>query len=440
MKSNNTYAKVTELDGRPRLSEAIPLAFQHVVAMIIGGVTPAIILSGVIGANTHTQIMLIQASLIISGITTLLQLFPPHKALGSRLPVIMGVSFAYIPLLISLGAQYDLPTILGAQLIGGLAVIVVGLCYKKVMHFFPTLITGTVVFSIGLSLYPTAVNYMSGGVGAADFGSPKNWGVAIFTLAVVVFVSYFTKGILSKAAILIGMIAGYILALILGMVSFDNVASASWFQVPPVGQFGMKFVPSAIAAMVILCIIEAVEAIGDLTSTACGGLDREPTEQEISGGIVGNGICSVLGSIFGGLPTATFSQNVGIVILTKVVNRYVIGLAAVLILIAGLIPKAVSILTTIPSCVLGGATISVFSMIAMTGIKLIQRAGFTGRTMMIVGGSVALGSGITQETDCLQFFPQWFITIFGGSSVVVTTLTAILLNLILPQDNEGEEE
>lgn len=308
------------------------------------------------------------------------------------------------------------------------------------MHFFPTLITGTVVFSIGLSLYPTAVNYMAGGVGADDFGSPKNWGVAIFTLAVVVFVSYFTKGILSKAAILIGMIAGYILALILGMVSFDNVASASWFQVPPVGQFGMKFVPSAIAAMVILCIIEAVEAIGDLTSTACGGLDREPTEQEISGGIVGNGICSVLGSIFGGLPTATFSQNVGIVILTKVVNRYVIGLAAVLILIAGLIPKAVSILTTIPSCVLGGATISVFSMIAMTGIKLIQRAGFTGRTMMIVGGSVALGSGITQETDCLQFFPQWFITIFGGSSVVVTTLTAILLNLILPQDNEGEEE
>lgn len=148
----------------------------------------------------------------------------------------------------------------------------------------------------------------------------------------------------------------------------------------------------------------------------------------------------MLGSIFGGLPTATFSQNVGIVILTKVVNRYVIGLAAVLILIAGLIPKAVSILTTIPSCVLGGATISVFSMIAMTGIKLIQRAGFTGRTMMIVGGSVALGSGITQETDCLQFFPQWFITIFGGSSVVVTTLTAILLNLILPQDNEGEEE
>lgn len=440
MKSDHTYAKVTELEGRPRFAEALPLAFQHVVAMIVGCVTPAIILSGVIGADAHTQIMLIQASLIISGITTLLQLFPPHRALGSRLPVIMGVSFAYIPLLISLGTQYDLPTILGAQLVGGLAVVVVGLAYKKVMHFFPTIITGTVVFSIGLSLYPTAVNYMAGGVGSEDFGSPKNWAVAIFTLAVVVFVSYFTKGIISKAAILIGMIAGYILALILGMVSFDNVASAGWFQVPPVGQFGLKFVPSAIAAMVILCIIEAVEAIGDLTSTACGGLDREPTEQEVSGGIVGNGICSVIGSIFGGLPTATFSQNVGIVILTKVVNRYVIGLAAVFILIAGLIPKVVSVLTTIPSCVLGGATISVFSMIAMTGIKLIQRAGFTGRTMMIVGVSVALGAGIVQATDCLQLFPQWFITIFGGSSVVVTTLVAILLNQILPPDSGEDDE
>ena len=440
MDPNKKYAKVTELDGVPRMTEAIPLAFQHVMAMIVGCVTPAIILCGVIGADARTQIMLIQASLIISGITTLLQLFPPHPMLGSRLPVIMGVSFAYIPLLVSLGAKYDLPTILGAQLVGGLVAIIVGLGYKKVMHFFPTIITGTVVFSIGLSLYPTAVNYMAGGVGTADFGSPKNWGVAIFTLAVVVFFSYFTKGILSRAAILIGMAAGYILALVLGMVSFENVASAGWFQLPPVGQFGLKFEPSAVIAMVLMCVIEAVEAIGDLTTTASGGLDREPTEQEVSGGIVGNGICSVIGSLLGGLPTATFSQNVGIVILTKVVNRWVIGLAAIFILIAGLIPKIVSVLTTIPYCVLGGATISVFSMIAMTGIKLIQKSGFTNRTMMIVGVSVALGAGITQAADCLQLFPQWFITIFGGSSVVVTTIVSILLNQILPKDTEEAED
>ena len=189
-----------------------------------------------------------------------------------------------------------------------------------------------------------------------------------------------------------------------------------------------------------MCIIEAVEAIGDLTSTACGGLDRDPSEQEISGGIVGNGLCSVLGAFFGGLPTATFSQNVGIVILTRVINRYVLGAAAVFILIAGFIPKAASVLTTIPSCVLGGATISVFSMIAMTGIKLIQKAGFTSRTMMIVGVSVALGSGITQAEGCLQLFPQWFVTIFGGSSVVVTTILSIFLNTILPKDNGEETE
>lgn len=350
----------------------------------------------------------------------------------------MGVSFAYIPLLVSLGAKYDLPTILGAQLVGGLVAVIVGLGYKKVMHFFPTIITGTVVFSIGLSLYPTAVNYMAGGVGSADFGSPKNWAVAVFTLAVVVFFSYFTKGILSRAAILIGMAAGYVLALVLGMVSFENVAFAGWFQLPPVGQFGLKFEPSAVIAMVLMCVIEAVEAIGDLTTTASGGLDREPTEQEVSGGIVGNGICSVIGSLLGGLPTATFSQNVGIVILTKVVNRWVVGLAAIFILIAGLIPKIVSVLTTIPYCVLGGATISVFSMIAMTGIKLIQKSGFTNRTMMIVGVSVALGAGITQAADCLRLFPQWFVTIFGGSSVVVTTIVSIFLNQILPKDAEED--
>ncbi len=440
MESNKQYAKVTEFDGVPKAGELLPLAFQHVVAMIVGCVTPAIILCGVLNADTHTQIMLIQASLLISGITTLIQLFPPIRAMGSKLPIIMGVSFAYIPILTTLGLQYDLATILGAQLVGGLVVVLVGIFYKKVMHFFLTIVTGTVVFSIGLSLYPTAVNYMAGGVGAADFGSPKNWAVAVFTLAVVIFFSYFTKGILSQAAILIGMIAGYILALVLGMVSFDNVASASWFQLPPVGRFGLKFVPSAIAAMTIMCIIEAVEAIGDLTSTACGGLDRDPSEQEISGGIVGNGLCSVLGAFFGGLPTATFSQNVGIVILTRVINRYVLGAAAVFILIAGFIPKAASVLTTIPSCVLGGATISVFSMIAMTGIKLIQKAGFTSRTMMIVGVSVALGSGITQAEGCLQLFPQWFVTIFGGSSVVVTTILSTFLNTILPKDNGEETE
>ena len=440
MESNKQYAKVTEFDGVPKAGELLPLAFQHVVAMIVGCVTPAIILCGVLNADTHTQIMLIQASLLISGITTLIQLFPPIRAMGSKLPIIMGVSFAYIPILTTLGLQYDLATILGAQLVGGLVVVLVGIFYKKVMHFFPTIVTGTVVFSIGLSLYPTAVNYMAGGVGAADFGSPKNWAVAVFTLAVVIFFSYFTKGILSQAAILIGMIAGYILALVLGMVSFDNVASASWFQLPPVGRFGLKFVPSAIAAMTIMCIIEAVEAIGDLTSTACGGLDRDPSEQEISGGIVGNGLCSVLGAFFGGLPTATFSQNVGIVSTTKVVSRGVMGMAAVILLAAGLIPKFSSLLTTIPYCVLGGATISVFASITMTGIKLITTEPMDFRNTTVVGLAVAVGMGVTQANASLAQFPEWVTTIFGKSPVVLATIVAIVLNLTLPRTQKKAEK
>mgnify|MGYP000852384044 CR=1 FL=1 len=436
---NKKYASVLELQGIPSFKEALPLALQHVVAMIVGCVTPAIILAGIIGASPDMQIRLIQSALLISGIATLIQLFPLGKYCGSGLPVIMGASFAYIPLLISLGTRFDLPTIFGAQIIGGIVAVLVGLFYKKINHLFPPIVTGTVVFTIGLSLYPTAVNYMAGGQDSPTFGSPKNWGIAIFTLAVVLFFNFFTKGIFKLASILMGMIFGYILCLILGMVSFDNVASSPWFQFTPPLYFGVKFEFTSIISMAIMYIVSSAEAIGDLTSTAGGGLDREPEEMEICGGIIGNGVASIIGGFFGGLPTATFSQNVGIVIMTKVVNRCVIGLAAVLILAAGLIPKFASLLTTIPSSVLGGATVSVFAMITMTGVKLITKEKLTARNTTIVGLSVALGSGVIQATGCLQLFPDWARTIFGESAVVIATITTILLNLILP-NGFGKEE
>ncbi|MCC8082990.1 MAG: purine permease, partial [Clostridium sp.] len=231
MNKTKAYAEVTELNGIPRFIQALPLAVQHVVAMIVGCVTPAIILAGVTGVDPAQQIILIQSALLISGIATLLQLFPLGRFCGSGLPVIMGASFAYIPLLISLGSRFDLPTIFGAQLVGGLAAVAVGLFYKKLTRLFPPLVTGTVVFTIGLSLYPTAVNYMAGGVGAEDFGSPRNWLVAVATLAIVLFFNYFTKGICKLASILMGMFLGYLVALAMGMVSFDNVGASGWFQV-----------------------------------------------------------------------------------------------------------------------------------------------------------------------------------------------------------------
>ncbi|MDO4438316.1 MAG: nucleobase:cation symporter-2 family protein [Eubacteriales bacterium] len=428
------YAKVTELNGVPKLSETLPLATQHVVAMIVGCVTPAIILSGVTGLSSSDQIRLIQASLLISGIATLIQLFPVFKVFGSGLPVIMGASFAHVPLLISLGGQFGMPTVLGAQLAGGVVAILVGLFYRKLSKIFTPIVTGTVVFTIGLSLYPTAINYMAGGTGAADFGSVQNWMIALFTLAIVIFFSYFTKGICKMASILLGIVFGYIASLILGIVSFDSISQAGWFQFTAPLYFGIDFNLTAIISMAIMYIVGSLEIMGDFTSTAGGGLDRKVTPEEMSRGIVGNGFVSIIGSLFGGLPTATFSQNVGIVIMTKVVNKVVLGTAAILIVLAGLIPKFSALLTTIPSCVLGGATVSVFAMIAMTGINLVVKEGLNTRNIAIVGLSVALGIGSTQAVGCFNLFPEWAKTIFGSSPVVIATITSVLLNLILPKD------
>lgn len=339
MKETKEYARVTELNGIPPFSKSLPLAMQHVVAMIVGCVSPAIILAGTTGLSSADQVRLIQASLLISGIATLIQLFPLGKLCGSGLPVIMGASFAHVPLLTALGAQFGIPTVLGAQLAGGVVAVLVGLFYHKLSRIFT----------------------------------------------------------------------------------------------PPM-YFGIHFEPTAVISMAIMYVIGSLEIMGDFTSTAGGGLDREVSNREMTGGIIGNGIISILGSFFGGLPTATFSQNVGIVIMTKVVNRFVLGLAAVLIVCAGLIPKFSAILTTIPSAVLGGATISVFAMIAMTGIRLVVKEGLNTRNTAIVGLSVALGSGVVQVADCFALFPEWARTIFGTSPVVLASIAAVSLNLLLPKN------
>lgn len=437
MKTEKKYASVFELNGVPKLTQAFPLALQHVVAMIVGCVTPAIVIAEMAGLNEGDKVIFVQAALFIAAVSTLIQLFPLGGRIGSGLPVIMGVSFAYLPSMQEIVGNFDIATILGAQLIGGVVAIFVGIFVTKLRKLFPPLITGTVVFTIGLSLYPTAVKYMAGGQSSPNYGAWQNWLVAFLTLAVVVALNHFAKGILKLASILIGMLVGYIISGFFGMIDFSAVQGAGIFQIPRPMYFGMKFEASAVMTLVILFIINSVQAIGDLSATSGGGLDREPTDKELSGGIIGYGITNILGSFFGGLPTATFSQNVGIVATTKVVNRVVLGLAAGIILLAGFVPKFSALLTTIPQCVLGGATISVFASIAMTGIKLVVQQPLTYRNTSIVGLSVALGMGITQCSDALAQLPAWVTTVFGKSPVVVTTIAAILLNVILPKDKEA---
>lgn len=436
MKTDKKYASVFELNGVPKLSQAFPLALQHVVAMIVGCVTPAIVIAGVAGLEGNDKVIFVQAALFIAAISTLIQLFPIGGKIGSGLPVIMGVSFAYLPSMQAIAGNFDIATILGAQLIGGIVAVFVGIFVKKLRVLFPPLITGTVVFTIGLSLYQTAVKYMAGGASSPNYGAWQNWLVGFITLAVVIVLNHFAKGILKLASILIGMIVGYIVSGFFGMIDFSAVASAGVFEIPRPMYFGMKFEVSAIVTMVILFVINSIQAIGDFSATSAGGLDREPTDKELSGGIVAYGLSNVFGSFFGGLPTATFSQNVGIVATTKVVNRVVLGLAAAIILLAGFVPKFSALLTTIPQCVLGGATISVFASIAMTGIKLVTQQPLTYRNTSIVGLAVALGMGITQCSDALATLPAWVTTVFGKSPVVVTTIVAITLNLILPKEKK----
>ena len=429
-------ASVFSLDGVPAPGQLIPLGLQHVVAAIVGIITPAIMVSNTCALSDADRTLLIQVSLIVTALATLLQLYTIKHRIGSGLPVVMGISFAYVPTLLAIGGQFDLHTILGAEIVGGCVAILFGIFVKQIRKLFPPLITGTVIFTIGLSLYPTAVKYMAGGAGSEGFGGLKNWAVALVTLAVVVLLQNFGKGVLKLGAILWGMIVGYVMALCLGMVDFSAVAPAGWFQLAAPLHFGVKFEVSACISLAVVYVINVVQTIGDLSSTTMGGMDRMPTDKELSGGIVAQGAVSILGALFGGLPAATYSQNVGIVTVNKVINKAVFAFASVILLVAGLVPKLSAILTTIPQAVIGGATISVFATITMTGIRMITSDHFSMRSSAVVGLSVALGVGITQVAGALQGpgFPAWVHTVFGSSPIVVTAIVAILLNLLLPKD------
>ena len=435
--------------GIPPLGATVSLALQHLIAMIVGCVTPSIIIANVIGLPQEERILLIQSSLVMSAIATLIQLFPIGGKLGSGLPVILGVSFAYLPSMQAIAASGGgIASIAGAMICGGLVAVVVGIFVKKIRRFFPPVITGTVVFTIGLSLYPTAINYMAGGPAntyelvvetkglapALVYGSWQNWMMAVLTLVVVLVLNNKAKGVCKLASILIGMTFGYVAAMCFGMVDLSDVSTAAWFSLPRFMHFGIRFDFASCVALSILFAINAIQAIGDFTATTVGGLDREPTDQELQSGIVAYGFSNILAALLGGLPTATYSQNVGIVTTNKVVNRTVFALTGGFLLLAGISPKFAAILTTIPQCVLGGATVTVFSTIAMTGMKLIASQHFSARNTTIVGLSAALGVGISQASSALSQFPESFTMIFGKSPVVIATLMAVFLNLVLPKE------
>ena len=430
-----------ELNGKPSWGASIPQAIQHVLAMLVGNITPPILLAQLLELPEDEKILLMQAAMIIGGITTLLQLFPLF-GFGMGLPNVMGVAFAYMPILTAIGLNYGIRAIFGAQLVGAFASIFIGMGIGKIRKFFPPIVSGTVVLSIGLSLYGTAVNYMAGGNPTSEnFGSLKFWAIALIVLAITLSCNFFGKGYIKVSGMLIGIAVGYILSIVWGgMINFDNVANANWIALPNILHWGIEFQPSAIVAMIIMYVVQAVQTIGDVSSTAIGGFKREATDKEIGGAIKGQGICGMLGACIGGLPTDPYSQNVGLIVTTKVIAKRVFVIVGVIMIAAGLVPKFGAVMTTIPFSVLGGATVTVFAAITMSGIQLITQQPLNYRNKMIVGIALALGVGVSTVTASLQFVPTDIQNIIGKSPIVLSFLVSFLLNIIVPKDDTPEEE
>lgn len=428
-----------KLDGKPSLGEAFPQAMQHVLAMLVGNITPPMLIAGTCGLSAADQTMLMQSAMIIGGLTTLIQLFPVF-GFGMGLPTVMGVAFAYMPILTTIGMQYGISAVFGAQLIAAFASIFIGMFIGKIRKFFPPIVCGTVVLAIGLSLYNTAINYFGGGSAAqaaGTFGSPQFWILALVTLAVTLVCSLFGKGYIKVSGMIIGVGVGYVVALIMGgIIDFTPVADAAIVSAPIPLHFGLEFHPDAIIMMILMYIVQAVQTIGDVSSTTMGGFGRDAKDTELGGAIKGQGICGMIGALIGGLPTDPFSQNVGLICTTKVVAKRVFVIVSGIMLLAGFCPKLMSLIATVPQPVLGGATITVFAAITLSGIQLISEQPLNYRNRMIVGISLALGVGIAGAPTILQFMPQLAQNIFG-SSLVVAFIVCFVLNLIVP---EGDSE
>ena len=439
--STQTNAELMKYDGKPSWGAAFPQAMQHVLAMLIGNITPPMLIAATCGLSVEDKILLTQAAMIIGGITTLLQLFPVF-GFGMKLPNVMGVAFAYMPILTIIGEQYGIAAIFGSQLVAGFASIFIGMFIGKIRKFFPPIVSGTVVMSIGLSLYKTAISYIGGGTAAQNagtFGSGRFWLLAILTLMVTLACNFFGKGLIKASGMLIGIVAGYIVALCMGnVVSFADLNSAAWFSLPRPFYFGLEFHPDAIIMMILMYMVQAVQTIGDVSSTTMGGFGRESTDEELGGAIKGQGLCGMIGACIGGLPTDPYSQNVGLICTTRVVARRVFTMVGVIMLAAGIFPKFSGLMATIPQPVLGGATVTVFAAITMSGIQLLNEQPLNYRNRMIVGIALALGLGIDAAPDILQFVPQLFRNIFG-SSLVVSFLVVFVLNIIIPKDDTPQE-
>ncbi|SMX30484.1 Xanthine permease XanP [Pelagimonas phthalicica] len=447
--SIGTPEQLRDPNYTPPIAKAVPLGIQHILAMFVSNVTPAIIVCGAAGFGFGSNspdfpqmIYMIQMSMFFAGIATLFQTigFGP---VGARLPIVQGTSFAFLPVMIPLvaGKGVDAVAVLmGGILVGGIFHAILGLFIGKIRFALPPLVTGLVVTMIGLALVKVGIQYAAGGVpaiGKPEYGSLINWAMAAVVILVTLGLKFYAKGMLSVSAVLIGLIAGYAFAFVLGEVNLGNVGRAASFALPNPLHFGLEFSVAAIIGFCLMSFVSAVETVGDVSGITKGGAGREATDKEIQGATFADGIGTAVSGLFGALPNTSFSQNVGLIAMTGVMSRHVVTIGAVFLIICGLIPKVGAVISSIPIEVLGGGVIVMFGMVVAAGISMLSDVDWNRRNMVIFAISLSLGLGLQLEPGALQHLPGT-IKVLATSGILPAAFIAIVLNLILPEELAGE--
>jgi xanthine permease len=423
------------------LNQSIPLGIQHVLAMFAGNITVPIIIAGIFGQTPEEKIFLIQMALFVAGVATIIQTVG-YKDIGSRLPIIQGTSFAFIPIMIPFKAA-GLGAVFTAAFIGGIFQVFIGKVLKPIRHLFPPLVTGIVVLMIGVSLLKVGFMYAGGGAWLMNnkpeiFGSSNHLIVAFTVLIVSLVLNVKGKGMISSASILLGMVAGYLVAMSLGMVNYEKIASAGWFAFPMPLQYGIDFVPGAIILMLFMSIVTTIETIGDISATTMGGDNREATDKELSGGIMADGVGTAFGALFNAMPNTSYSQNAGLVAFTGVISRHVGTIAGIILVLMGLFPKLGGIIASMPESIIGGAAIIMFGLIASAGIKLISRSEMNQTNMLILGLSLSFGIGLSLLPQFVSHIPDFGISfkLLLTTGLIPAGILAFVLNATLSKSKK----
>lgn len=433
MENTEKQDPIYQLDGKMPVGKAVPFGLQHVLAMFVANIAPILIVAGAIKMPVEQSAALVQSAMIVAGIGTLIQLYPVWR-IGSGLPIVMGISFTFVSIACVIGSKYGYGGVMGAVLVGGILEGILGLFAKYWRRFIPPIVAATVVTSIGFSLLAVGANSFGGGFGNPNFGNTEYIIVGSVTLVSCIGFGIWAKSFYKQLSVLFGLVVGYITAYFMGMVDLSKMADAKLIAIPQLLPFQMEFHADAIFAFFLIFLVSATETIGDTSAMTAIGLRRNVQEKEISGSIACDGFISSLSSVFGCMPITSFSQNVGLIAMTKVVNRFAIMTGAVVMIMAGLFPALGVLLASLPDAVLGGCTLMMFGSIVVAGVQMLSACNYNNRNITIASLALSIGIGFTQTPAIFKIFPELVRGIFAENCVAVVFLVAIVLNIVLPMD------